>query len=147
MNKINYVIKLVTFTLLSAMIFCIAVSTTFAGNGNKNSSKSKQIKLWRQIDESNLQQQKESTVKPEKYIVFQLNQISLQNSLAQMPIENVDAAMRKPLVMEIPMPDGTIQRFRMEETTVLSPELSAQYPTWKTFVGYGIDDTKSNRAF
>ena len=57
-----------------------------------------------------------------------------------MPSENSVEASANPLTMQIPMPDGSVQSFRMEETAVLSTELAAELPDWKSFIGYGIDD-------
>lgn len=45
------------------------------------------------------------------------------------------------------MPDGSIQRFRMEETQVLSPELAGIFPDWKSFRGYGVDDPSAIGQF
>lgn len=147
MNSVNSITKLFAFAILSAVVLVAATSHVYAAKGKKNRSKSQQAKLWRQIDENNLQLRAERADLPEKYLVFRLNQTALKNSLAELPLENTAAASEKSVVMEIPMPDGTIQRFKMEETPVLSPELAAQYPSWKTFVGYGTDDTKAVGRF
>lgn len=133
--------KIIAFTMLTALIFVTATPQIFAGNGKKNRvPMKKQTTLWQQIDESRVQKRGIQSRLPEKYLVFRLNQSTLKNSLAELPFENSDAARENPLVMEVPMPDGSIQKFRMEQTAVLSPELAADFPDWKTFTGYGIDD-------
>ena len=42
--------------------------------------------------------------------------------------------------LNIPLPDKTYARFRIEPTRVLSPGLAAKYPQIQTFRGYGVDD-------
>ena len=138
MNKNNCIFRIFIFTI-TAIIFAAAVLPTFAQKSND--------KLWRQIDENNLPSRENRSVTPEKYRVFRLNQTALKNSLADLPLENTDAADTKNVIMEIPMPDGSIQSFRMEETSVLSPELAAAFPDWKSFVGYGIDDKSAIGRF
>ncbi len=103
--------------------------------------------LWERADESRVPKRGSRTTIPDKYLVFRLNQNALQAALTEMPLENSDAARTKQTVIEIPQPDGTIERFRIEETQVLSPQLAAQYPTWKTFVGYGIDNPQAVGRF
>jgi hypothetical protein len=49
--------------------------------------------------------------------------------------------------MDIPMPDGKILRFRMEETRDLGDELRAQFPSWKTFAGQSVDDPSITGRF
>ena len=147
MNPINYITKLFAFIVLAAIVLITATLPVYAAKDKKNRRQSKQTKLWQQIDESRVQLRGGRSVIPEKYLVFRLNQPFLQTSLAELPLENTDAARTKQTIMEIPQPDGTIERFRMEETPVLSPELAAQYPTWKTFVGYGIDNPQSIGRF
>lgn len=42
--------------------------------------------------------------------------------------------------MTLPMPDGSFTRVRVEEAPLLSPELQAQHPELRTYIGHGIDD-------
>ena len=134
--------NLFVFTVFSALVWLAAAAPVYAGSGSKKSAK-----LWRQVAEETLQARGQRAVTPEKYLVFRLNRTILNNSLAALPLENTDAARENPLLLEIPMPDGTFQKFRMEETKVLSPELQADFPDWKTFVGYGVDDPTLNGRF
>jgi hypothetical protein len=148
MNKINYIAKLFAFNVLFAMIFCIATTNTFAGNGNKNSSKTKQAKLWQQIDESSLQSRRErSDFSSAKYLVFSLNKTAFKNLAAQAPLEFTEAARQNEVILEIPTPEGTIVRFRLEESPMLAPNIAAQFPTWKTYSGQGIDDPTATARF
>ena len=146
--------KIIAFSLLIAL-FGMTAAETFAGGSGQNGGKTnmrqnrtKQKNLWQQIDENQVQMLRGARERlPEKYLVFRLNQPSLKDSLADLPLENSDAVRETPLVMEIPMPDGSLQRFRMEETPVLAPHLAAEFPDWKTFTGYGIDNPQAVGQF
>lgn len=147
MNPINRIAKLFVFIILAAIVLIAVSSPVSAAKGKKNRSQPEPAKLWRQVDESSVPLRGGRSTVPEKYLVFRLNQPSLKSSLAELPLENTAAAREKNVVMEIPMPDGTIQRFRMEETQVLAPHLAAEFPDWKTFIGYGIDDLQAIGRF
>lgn len=144
MYSIKIMTKLFAFTILAAIIIAVASSVIYAGSGKKNRADSKQVNLWEKVDKSKRQslqlQRADEARLPEKYLVFRLNRTILKDSLADLPLAGDAATREKALVMEVPMPDGSIQKFRMEETQVLSPELAAQYPDWKSFTGYGIDN-------
>ena len=43
-------------------------------------------------------------------------------------------------VVTVPTPDGQFQRFRISDSAVMSPELSAKFPQIQAFIGIGIDD-------
>ena len=113
MNTIDFMTKLFAFAIMSAIVLIAATLPVHAAKGKKNCVKSNQTKLWQQIDESSLQSNKqrkgeERAGLPEKYLLFQLNNASLQSRLKKLPLENTAAAREKNVVMEIPMPDGTI---------------------------------------
>jgi hypothetical protein len=51
------------------------------------------------------------------------------------------------VVMTLPMPDGTFERFLVRESPILAPELQAAYPTFKTWVADGLDDPTATARF
>ena len=148
MYSIKLMTKLFVLTIVAVVIITAASSVIYAGGGRKNQANSNQANLWEKVDESKMQLQRgERATIPEKYLVFRLNRTLLKDSLADLPLERDAATREKAVVMDVPLPDGSIQRFRMEETTVLSPEMAADFPNWKTFVGYGIDDPMATGRF
>ena len=145
MNTIKCISKIFAFTLLFAIITTAAL--TVNAQKREDNINPNRTNLWRQIDEDNLQNRESREITPEKYLVFRLDRTSLKNTLDALPLENSDAANKQIVIIKIPMPDGTFHRFRMEETQVLAPHLAAAFPVWKTFVGFGVDDTSLTGRF
>ena len=146
MTPINYTTKLSAFALLLAM-FLVAASPIFAGKGKGKNTKSKQVKLWQQIDENALQSRREFSVSSENYRVFQANQTALKNILSAAPIEFSENSRQENVILEIPTPEGNFIHFRLEESPMLAPEIAAQFPTWKTYQGRGIEDATAVARF
>jgi hypothetical protein len=129
------------------MLLAVASTHALAGNGKNKNIKSKELTLWRQIDENTLRSRRENLTNDGNYRVFQVNQAALKELLAEAPLEFTAAAAQKNVVLEVPMPDGTIVRFRIEESPMLAPAVAAQFPTWKTFSGQGVEDSTMTARF
>ena len=67
--------------------------------------------------------------------IFELNIQSFKQSLANAPLRGVGNQISNILV-SVPDAQGSIESFRIFEAPVFSPELSAQYPNIKSYVGY-----------
>jgi len=68
-----------------------------------------------------------------------LNEPGLRTALATAPLESRGSAI-KPLIITLPLPDGTNARFAVRESPVMAPKLAAKFPNIKTYVGVGLDD-------
>ena len=84
---------------------------------------------------------------PDKFLVYRLNVSALQTVLRAAPLEFSRGAEVDSTVLSIPDPDGKLVRFRIEESPLLSPAIAAQFPNWKTYQGYGIDDSTATARF
>ncbi len=62
---------------------------------------------------------------------------ALRAALAAAPLE---ASRKDGVLFEIPMPDGTFQRFRIVEAPTMEPALQARFPEIRSYSGQGIDD-------
>ncbi|HEX9927705.1 MAG TPA: M12 family metallo-peptidase, partial [Pyrinomonadaceae bacterium] len=117
----------------SAAIFVITLFCSVPAYAESN--------LWRKINESDLLLIKSRESKPKSYGVFELNSSTLSQALAKTSKERFDnAAMSGDSVVTLPLPDGRFWRFKIEESAIMSPELSAKYPEIRNYSGQGIDD-------
>ena len=80
------------------------------------------------------------TIIPQKFKTFSLNTTGMKNFLDAVPTENNDANKSAMPVMELPMPDGSIAKFNVWETSIMEPGLQQQFPEIRTYSGQGIDD-------
>ncbi len=75
---------------------------------------------------------------PTQYQLFDLNTKELTSILSNPP----SRAQQKnsSILMDIPTKDGILQKIRVFEASVLDQSIAKEFPSIKSFVGYGIDD-------
>src|SRR4051794_3687032 len=71
-----------------------------------------------------------------RYLNLDLGQIA--GYLATAPMEFTSEARAKNVELELPLPDGSFQRFRIVESPVCAPELAARHPETRTWSGQGL---------
>ncbi len=103
--------------------------------------------MWDLKTGDDVQNRGRRLIAPDKFLVYGLNREAMKQVLDDAPLEFTVAARMKEVVLEIPSGDGVLQRFRIEDSPVLSPEIAAQYPDWKTYQGFGIDDPTATARF
>ena len=136
--------KFIINTLVGMLILlnvAICSETVFGGN------KDNQGNLWQKVAESKIRSRGRRSLFPKKSETFSLNQGLLADAMSEMPLEFSASAGDKRVIIDIPMPDGELVRFRIEGTEVLAEHLAAAFPSWKTFQGYGIDDPTMRAQF
>ncbi len=78
---------------------------------------------------------------PEKFSTTSLDIDGLKNFLWNLPGESTVLYNRNQAqIIELPMPDGNIARFRVWESSIMEPALASKFSEIKTFAGQGIDD-------
>ncbi len=103
--------------------------------------------IWTRIEESVIERRGERQIVPEAYLTLRLNKAALVQLLNQAPKEFSADARERPVVLELPMPDGAFQRFRIEESPIMEPELAAKFPEIKTYKGQSLDDPTATTRF
>src|SRR5262245_40299032 len=69
------------------------------------------------------------------YRVYQLEIDPLELILKEAPMEGAAAPQPAPPVLTLPMPEGVFLEFHIQQSPVLSSELSARHPEIRTFSG------------
>lgn len=95
--------------------------------------------LWRDVPPPANAAAAVPSLQPRAYRVVALDTAAFRALAATAPLENV-AADRSPIVMSLPMPDGSFADFWLRESPIIDAELAAQLPDVKTYVAQSIDD-------
>ncbi|WP_326557757.1 M12 family metallo-peptidase [Micromonospora sp. NBC_01796] len=73
---------------------------------------------------------------------FSLDRTLLESDLDRAPRERAARTARvQPLVVSLPTPEGTLQRFELVDSPVMEAGLAAEHPEIRTYAGRGLDDT------
>jgi hypothetical protein len=99
---------------------------------------------WNPIRESEIQVTGERTIIPMKYKTLHLSGTKLKDLLFAAPNEDHVSLRNSTLTIDLPLPDGSIQKFRVVEAPVMAPELAAQFPNIRTFNVEGVEDARAN---
>ncbi|MGH2723064.1 MAG: M12 family metallo-peptidase [Actinomycetota bacterium] len=81
-----------------------------------------------------------AVIRPDRFRAFTLNRGGLKEALVEAPAEGTPAAAEGQVVAALPAPDGGFDRFVLEESPVMEPELARAHPGITTYRGRGIDD-------
>lgn len=85
---------------------------------------------------------------PQQFGAFTMDAVALRSFLWSLPQESAINQNRSVApVMEIPMPDGSLAKFRVWESSIMEPGLQAKFPEMKQFLGQGIDDPYATIRF
>ena len=106
-----------------------------------------QSNLWTEILENQIVKTGEQYIIPNSYRTVKLNLIEAKSLLSLAPMEFSSEVYKDGSVIELPMPDGTFQRFNFWESPTMEPELQNQYPEIRTYSGQGIDDLYATLKF
>ena len=119
--KLHYVLSIAIF---------LSVFSIFAQNSSwKKIESNKDTKI---VSKLNLDKS--------KVHVFELNEISLQESLSPVFLRS-DKSKEQSIIINIPAENGKLESFKIYEAPVFSPELAAKYPNIKSYVGFSIDNS------
>ena len=67
--------------------------------------------------------------------------------LSRAPMERTRDLSKSAAILSLPMPDGSFQRFHIEESPVMDAALVAHYPEIKSYRGIGIEDETATVRF
>jgi len=119
----------IKFTILFALLSSVAVAQNTTD-------------FWQDVPTSNLtpseKSGKELNLRHARHL--QLSLAAMRAHLYQAPDENTATAKRKPHYVALPMPDGTMETFVVEISSVMMPELAARYPAIQSFKARSINN-------
>jgi hypothetical protein len=106
--------------------------------------------LWRDVNVEKLSAPTQPQVagRPKKYRSLSLDTIHLQSLLRRAPREFTAAANSPDVpIISLPMPDGSMQRFKIYDSPIMEEGLAARYPEIRTFSGQSLDGSAINTRF
>jgi len=97
------------------------------------------LNYWKPVFEKEIKTIGERVIIPNKYKTFRVTE-EFKNVLFSAPNEANVSLQNSNTIIELPMPNGELQKFKLVESPVMAAELAAQFPTIKTFNVMGIDE-------
>jgi uncharacterized repeat protein (TIGR01451 family) len=137
MNRIASRISPPHWLWLALLLLLAVVLSVGAGRAVANQPAAPS-NIWQDVSEGDLVVQGERLIVPDSYRLVAADLVALQAALYAAPIETDATAI--PAVVDIPLPDGSIEQFRVWESPVMHPELAAKFPHIRTFIAKGVDD-------
>jgi hypothetical protein len=99
--------------------------------------------LWRDVKVSP-EQQRQSAGRPHKYRALSLDTIYLQSLLRKAPRE---FTLDETTIISLPMPDGSMARFKIYDSPVMDQGLASRFPQIRTFTGQALDGSGITTRF
>src|SRR5947207_116478 len=118
MKVFSILSKKTKISLLVAATFVLSVVAAIFGQVTRQPNE----RMWEAVQERSLDQSAKRLIVPLVYRTVRLDRAALMEALAGAPMEFTRGATQNPIIY-LPMPDGTMARFRFEESPVIEPAL------------------------
>ncbi|WP_317899588.1 reprolysin-like metallopeptidase [Aurantibacillus circumpalustris] len=118
----------------AVLVAFVLLNTISLFSQNNNST------FWLPVIESSIRLTGARQIVPQKYTTNFLNGMELKDKLFSAPQEKHVRAENSECIIFLPLPNGSVQRFRVSESPVMAEELAAAFPNMKTFSVKGMDD-------
>lgn len=83
---------------------------------------------------------------PPQSAIVRFNRAAFERAVSGAP-RNTASAATSDVIITLPMPDRRLARFRVAESSMLAPELAADHPEIRTYLGQGVDDRTATVRF
>ncbi len=98
------------------------------------------VSLWQETAKPATPELVERTWLPLDYRYMHLDVAAMKAALSTAPDELNTSIKDSKFILQLPMPDGTIQHFKMVYAPFMHRDLAAVFPEIRTFTGQGIED-------
>ncbi|MCC6724672.1 MAG: T9SS type A sorting domain-containing protein [Saprospiraceae bacterium] len=97
---------------------------------------------FKQVTESQifLPKNAETVTMPNQYLTYALDLEAMRNHLANAPAEGSAEAKAGNLQLQLPLPDGSFETFKVWDSPVMHADLAARYPMIRTFAGQSLEN-------
>ena len=143
MKILSILFNNVRISVLAAATFVLLPAAATFGQAVRQPD----AKMWQSVKERSLDRTAKRLIVPMAYRTVRLDKAALAQALAGAPMEFTREATENPAIIYLPMPDGTMARFRFEESPIMEPGLAAKFPGFKTYRAQGIDDPTATSRF
>lgn len=125
-TKLHYV--------FSTTIFLIVFSAF--GQNNIFNQVSKSISQKSSVNQKNI----------DKGLLFEFDYAKLHGILSNESKKN-NSTKTSDIIISFPNTGGELEKYRIEEASVMSPDLQVKYPEIKSYIGYGVDSQQAYLRF
>ena len=127
--------------LIFSLLLVLSISSIVVGQKSGDG-------VWRQVDDSNFKQRPiDQFVTPDGYKSFRVNKNILKAILKAAPQEYNTIGQISDVILTLPMPNGSFEKFAIKESPIMEPALAAKFPGIKTYIGQGIDNPTATTRF
>ena len=87
------------------------------------------------------------TVEVKTYRTWQLDVEQIESWLNQAPVGKAFEARSSGLILDFPMPDGSLERFKVVYSPIMAKDLAVRFPEIKVYAGQGVDHPEATVRF
>src|SRR5262245_50297263 len=103
--------------------------------------------IWRDVNEAQIAPSGPRLIIPDQYRTVAADMAALDALLASAPQEQAVPVRAATTIIALPLPDGTMGRFRFVNAPIMEAPLAAKFPEITTYLGQGIDDPLASVRF
>lgn len=116
-----------------AKLFLLICLALFLGITASASAQGSPAPLWQVFSETQLAPGGERLIVPQSYRTLALDLTGMRRLLQAAPSASEVDFLESPVLIELPLPDGTLLEFRVVEASIMEAELQAKYPEIRTY--------------